>query len=238
MNDRTDRPSSFFIPLGAATRGVLELVNGSSNLRLYAAAPAGYRGVDVLAAGSFGGRVPDVRAEDGRVCIAYRHSLRDLAFDWRSINANVALAPSLPWDVLVRGGASDLDADLRDVRLGAFEISGGVSDARLRLGRPSGDVRVFVLGGVDHLRLTRPADVPMRVIVNGGASALAVDSLRLGSVGGHFDYQTPGFAEVPGRYTVEILGGVSSLEVSPEAPTSHAVVDAGVLEPAPLAAGA
>jgi hypothetical protein len=219
MNDQSDNPSSFSIPRGAATRGVLELVNGSSNLRLHAALPGGYRDADVLAAGSFGGRAPDVRVEaDGHVRIAYRRSFRDLAFDWRSINADVGLAPGLPWEVLVRGGVSGLDADLRGVRLGALEIAGGASNARLRLDRPAGHVRVFVQGGVNRLRLVRPADVPVRVIVNGGASELAVDTLRLGSVGGPFEYETPGFTDAPGRYVVEILGGVSSLEVSPDAP--------------------
>jgi hypothetical protein len=219
MTDLSDRPSSFSIPRGAATRGLLELVNGSSNLRLHAALPPGYRDADVLAAGTFGGRVPDVRVEaDGHLRIAYRRSFRDLTFDWRGIDADVALAPGLPWDVLVRGGVSGLDADLRGVRLGALEIAGGASDARLHLDRPGGHVRVLVLGGLDQLRLVRPADVPVRVIVHGGASALAVDTLRLGSVGGPFEYQTPGFTDASDRYVIEIQGGVSSLEVSPDAP--------------------
>jgi hypothetical protein len=235
MNDLSDRPSSFSIPLGDATCGVLELVNGPCNLRLHAAAAADHRDTDVLATGSFGGRAPDVRVDHGRVRIACRRSLFDLGFDWRSISADVALAPTIPWDVRVRGGACGLDADLRGVRLAGFEISGGVSDACLRLPRPSGHVRVVVLGGVDQLCLCRPAGVPVRVIVSGGASELAVDTLRLGAVGGHFDYQTPGYAEATGCYVVEILGGVSSLEVSAE---SHAVVDAGLYDRAPLAAGA
>jgi hypothetical protein len=219
MTDHSDRPSSFSIPRGTATRGLLELLNGSVNLRLHAALAAGYRSADLLAAGSFGGRVPDVRVEDdGHLRIAYRRSFRDLAFDWRGTSADVALAPGLPWDVRVRGGVSGLDADLLGVTLGALAIEGGVSNARLRLDRPAGHVRVSVLGGVDQLRLVRPADVPVRVMVNGGANALAIDSLRLGSVGGPFDYQTPGFTEAPGRYVIEILGGVSSLELSADAP--------------------
>jgi hypothetical protein len=236
MYDHSDRPSSFFIPLGDAPRGVLELVNGPCYLRLHAAATADRRDAEVLASGSFGGRTPDVRLEDhGRVRIAYQRSLFDLRFDWRSISADVALAPTIPWEVRVRGGVCGLDADLRGVRLAAFEIQGGVSDGRLRLGCPSGEVRVFVLGGAAQLRLCRPADVPVRVVINGGASALAVDTLRLDAVGGHFDYQTPGFAGAPGRYVVEIIGGASALEVSTE---SHQVVDARVLDRGPLAAGA
>jgi hypothetical protein len=219
MNDDSNRPSTFSIPRGAATRGVLELADGSSNLRLHAAQPAGYRETDLLAAGRFGGRTPDVRLEaEGHLRIAYRRSLRDLVFDWRNVNADIALAPGLPWDVVVRGGVSGLDADLRSIRLAALEIAGGVSDARLNLDRPSGHVRVLVAGGVNQLRLVRPAEVPVRVIVNGGANALAVDTLRLGSVGGPFDYQTPGFTEAPARYVVEIQGGVSSLEIGVDEP--------------------
>lgn len=38
------------------------------------------------------------------------------------------------------------------------------------------------------------------------------------AVGGPFEYQTPGFTDAPGRYLVEVLDGVSSLEISPDEP--------------------
>jgi hypothetical protein len=213
MTAMTDRPKIFSAPLGTSTRGLLELMDGSTNLTLHALAPAGYRDADLLATGSFAGRAPVVRIDGGLVRLAYQRSFRDLAFDWRGCRADVALAPSLPWDVIIRGGVSGLNADLDGIRLASFEIAGGVSDARLRLPRPVGTVRLFVLGGVNQLSVSRPADVPVHVAVHGGAHELAVDTLHLGAVGGRFEWETPGYADAPGRYLIEIHGGVSRARI-------------------------
>jgi hypothetical protein len=209
----SDRPTRFSAPLGSLDRGLFEIMSGASNLRLQAAAPAGYRDAEVLAEGSFVGRVPEVRVDQHRVRLFYRHTFRDLCFDWRAASAEVALSPLVPWDVLVRGGVSRLDADLSAVRLASLEISGGVSEALLRLPRPTGTVRVFVLGGVSQLGLSRPAGVPLEVSIHGGASGLQVDTLGLGAVGGGFHWETPGFAEAEGRYIIEIHGGLSDARI-------------------------
>jgi hypothetical protein len=205
----SDRPTRFSAPLGTLDRGLLEVMSGASNLRLQAAPPAGYRDAELLAEGSFAGRVPEVRVDQHRVRLFYRHSFRDLCFDWRSASAEVSLSRLVPWDVLVRGGVSRLDADLSAVQVASLEISGGVSEALVRLPRPTGTVRVFVLGGVSQLGLSRPAGVPLTVSIHGGASGLQVDTLALGAVGGGFHWETPGFAEAEGRYIIEVHGGLS-----------------------------
>ena len=209
----SDRPTRFSAPLGSFDRGLFEVMSGATNLRLQATAPAGYRDAEVLAEGSFHGRVPEVRVDGHRVRLFYRQSFRDLCLDWRSASAEVALSPLVPWDVLVRGGVSCLDADLAALRLASLEISGGVSEARVRLPRPTGTVRVFVLGGVSQLVLSRPAGVPLEVSIHGGASGLQVDTLGLGAVGGGFHWETPGFAEAAGRYVIEIHGGLSDARI-------------------------
>jgi hypothetical protein len=230
--------TTFSAPLGTVTHGLFEMLGGSCNLHLHAAPEAGYRDAEVLAAGRFEGREPEIRIDDGRVRMGYRRSFSDFAFDWRRTRADLALSRLVPWDILVRGGVSGLHADLGGVRLASLEISGGVSDAQVRLPRPSGTVRVFVLGGVNQLRLSRPAEIPMQVSVHGGASDLVVDTLALGAVGGRFHWETPGFADATDRYVIEVHGGVSSARLRGEEARSHAVVDAGVLDQAPLAAGA
>jgi hypothetical protein len=230
--------TTFSAPLGNVTHGLFEILGGTCNLNLHAAPEAGYRDAEVLASGSFEGRQPEVRIDDGRVRMGYRRSLRDLAFDWRTTRGDVALSRAIPWDVIVRGGVSGLHADLAALRLASFEISGGVSDAQLRLPRPSGTVRVFVLGGVNELRLARPGDVPVQVTVHGGANDLVVDTLALGAVGGRFHWETPGFADASDRYVIEVHGGVSSARVRGEDARSFHVLDAEADRAPAMAAGA
>src|SRR5262245_48630659 len=107
----TDRPTSFSAPLGNQNRGLFEVMTGASHLTLHAGRPGAYRDAEPLAEGRFTGRIPEVRVDDYRVRLFYvRNSLRD-CFDWRTSAGDVALSPSVPWDVLVRGGVSCLDAD-------------------------------------------------------------------------------------------------------------------------------
>ncbi len=209
----TDQPTTFSAPLGHLTQGLFEVMSGASNLTLRTVKPAGYRDAEVLAEGRFTGRVPEARVDEGRVRLVFKRGLRDLCFDWRSCSADVALSPLVRWDVLLHGGLNCFDADLSAARLGSLEISGGVSEARIRLPRPSGTVRVFVLGGVNQLGLSRPGDVPLQVMIHGGACGLQVDTLSLGAVGGRFHWETPGFGEAEGRYIVEIHGGVNDARI-------------------------
>jgi hypothetical protein len=209
----TARPDRFSAPLGNAQHGLFEVLSGASNLRVRAAATAGYRDAEVLAEGSFVGRIPEVHVDEHRVRVQYARSLRDLCFDWGSASAEVALSPLVPWEVRVRGGVSCLDADLSRLPLTHLEIAGGMSEARVVLPQPTRTVRIVVRGGISELTLSRPAGVPLAVSIHGGASGLAVDALALGAVGGPFHWETPGFAQAEARYVIEVHGGVSDARI-------------------------
>lgn len=183
--------------------------HGVANLtvRVDPSVPGAYRG-------EFYGPKPRVTEAEGLVSIDYSQFN---PFMWGRTSADVRLSPSASWTVEIRGGVSHWDSDLRDLQLRGIEVRGGVSKVDLRLPRPSGTAAVRVSGGVSHLTLRRPAGVPARVQIGGGASKLELDSQYLGAVGGPVRLETPDYANGVDRYDVEIGGGASRITVVPDA---------------------
>jgi hypothetical protein len=162
-------------------------------------------------AARFEGPQPEVTEFGNEITIRYPM----LAWTWGRVEAEVRLQPDVAWTLLVRGGASRADVDLRGLELHALEINGGVSRMDLRLGEIHGAVPVRVLGGVSRLDISRPATVPARIEVNGGASRLTLDDQGLGAVGGPARLQTSGFDASGDRLQIEVRGGASRLSVHP-----------------------
>jgi AcrR family transcriptional regulator len=208
-------------PLGTLDRGRLELTNGVAGMKLRSD-PA----LAQLYAGRFLGKQPTVQVEGGAVRIAMRHKRVQLRLD----SADLALNPSIPWDVDIRSGVWRLHADLRGLRLGSFTVSGGVSDLTLLLPPPEGTVPVRLTGGVHKLTVRRPPGVPARVWVGIAASRLTLDTMHLGSVGGETRWETPDFGASADRYDVEIDGGAHRVtfdtEAGDEPPTEQALARA------------
>jgi hypothetical protein len=78
------------------------------------------------------------------------------------------------------------------MELTGLEISGGVSRLLVRLPRPKATVPVRVGAGASNVELVRPAGVPVRVRIGGGASKLAIDEFRVGA-GGKTDWRSPDY---------------------------------------------
>jgi hypothetical protein len=156
----------------------------------------------------FEGRPPSVRAEAGTVAITYT---RFRAIQRKGEAADIALNGTIPWDVHIRGGVSQLTAELAALPLGSLDVSGGASDVAVSLPPPSGTVRVTFSGGASKLHLHRPKGVPARLHVSGGVSKLAFDAQRLGGVGGETRLESPDYATAEDRYEIVIAGGTSQL---------------------------
>jgi AcrR family transcriptional regulator len=154
----------------------------------------------------FGGRVPEVSVEGATVALRQRFGPRG--------SGQVAVSADVAWDVVIEGGASGVTANLAGLRLLSLNLSGGVNDTVLRLGRPRGEVGVRIGGGVRKLTIQRPAGVPIRILVGGGATRLVLDDLRLGAVGGQTRWESPGYATAEDRYDVEVGGGASGLTIA------------------------
>lgn len=201
-----DARNDFVAPLGAATTGRLEFVRGAYNLTIHPDAST----ADLYCA-SFEGTAPDVRVEDGTVRVEYSRTWNPL--DWRRHSADIALNAAVPWGVEVRGGASEIKADLSGLRLESFEIDGGAHNVELTLPEPSGSVSIRIEGGANILSVRRPGGVATRVHVENGASKLALDNQRLGAVGGEVSLESHDYAGATNRYEVVVTGGANNVSV-------------------------
>jgi DNA-binding MarR family transcriptional regulator len=193
----------FAIPLAGAASGRLEVVSGAARLHLRAELS-----MPDLVRAHFEGRPPSVRVEAGTVAITYT---RFRAVQRKGEAADIALNGTVPWDLHIRGGVSQLTAELAALPLGSLDVSGGASDVAVSLPPPTGTVRVTFSGGASKLSLHRPKGVPARLHVSGGVGKLAFDAQRLGAVGGETRLESPDYATAEDRYEIVIAGGTSQI---------------------------
>jgi DNA-binding MarR family transcriptional regulator len=197
----------FSSPLGDLGGARLVVSSGASQLTLRADA-----GMAELYRANFVGTVPDVKAEAGTVTIRYPRRLQ--LFHRHQQAAEVALNVGIPWQIVVRGGASAVTADLTGLDLAGLEIEGGASQVSLNLPEPTGTVRVRITGGASDVTIQRPAGVAARVRVKGWASALTFDDRTFGDMVTDVRLQSPGYEDAPQRYDIVVSGSGSQFTIT------------------------
>jgi len=197
-------------PLDGAPRGRLVFSDGTPDLTVSAD-----RSLGDLAHVRFDGIPPRVRVAGGEVVVSYpgRGLFGWLRYALRPARAQVGLNPSVSWAFDFREGVQRLWADLRELALADVEVHGGVGRAELWLPRPTGTVRLSVVGGVGNLTMHRPAGTPLRLSVDRGLSSLSIDGQELGGVGGGLRRETAGWPTAPDRLDVAVAGGVGHLAI-------------------------
>ena len=209
MRDAPDRdaggPSEFAAPTGGLDSARLVFKSGANEMLLRGSTDFG----DLYRA-KFDGPVPQVRLRDGVVSIQYKGRFQ---WDWRGRRADVALNANVPWDVEVIGGSNKLQGKLTSVDLRSFSLTGGASQLRLMLGRPTGIVPIQLIGGASNARFERPAGVAVQLKLSGGAGGVEFDGQKQGSTAGHNLLETSGASESPDRFVIEVTGGASRISV-------------------------
>lgn len=194
-------------PLAGAQYGSFELTRGASNVTLES-----MRG-GLLYRIRHEGPAPRVKQDGGQLQVEYQRSaLRMLAFGKHALH--IDLNEKLAWQLLFKGGASKLSANLRRLKLKSIELRGGASHVNFELPEARELVPLKIGGGVQHLSIRRPKQTPLRIIIEGGASHLRIDTLELGAVGGRVHWQTPDFEGGGQGYDVLIAGGASHLSIA------------------------
>jgi hypothetical protein len=204
--------STFSTPLNSTEKARLEITNGVSNLDL-----TGDPSTFDLFQAQFSSLIPEVYVQNGTVRIRYRLSLAESVKHtllWKPHAARVSLNTSIPWDINLRGGVANLQADLRKTDLKSLTFSGGISQAEILLPRPSGHVAVYVMGGASKLTFLLPDGVKVQLRVHGGASNLTFGSQSFGGLGGKVDFETPGYEEAADRYEIRVFSGATHLTVN------------------------
>jgi hypothetical protein len=192
---------AFSAPLGSVERGYLVFTRGASHLTIRAD-----RSMEDLYRARFDGKVPGIEVDGGTVSVRYRPT-------FHPPKGEITLSGRIPWTIRARWGLTDVTADLEGLELSGLEVSGGTSRLELRLPAPRTTVPVSIGGGASDVEVIRPAGVPVRVRVGGGASNLTIDDLSLGSVGGKTDRRSPDYDSADERYDIRIGAGASRLTV-------------------------
>ncbi len=201
------RPKDFAAPLEGVTTGRLIFSSGASMLKL-----RGDMELTDLFRGHFAGTPPDVKVEEGTVTIRNRRRLWLL--EWGQQDADIALNPSIPWQIEIRGGAAEVSADLTSIDLIELSVSYGMSSVDLNLPVPSGTVPLRVSGGASSVTVQHPAGVPVRVRFTGWASAVQFQDEVLSGLRNDLQLQSPGYQDATGRYDIEISGNASMVTIS------------------------
>ena len=169
------------------------------------------------------GQLPEIYAANGVVNLLHTRGRKP---------STLLLNATVPWEIAVRRGASQLSADLRGLSLRAFDLQGGTSRLELTLPAPTGTVPIRMRGGASKLTIHRPAEVPIRVDIRGGFSHLTFDHQPFRAAG-ELTLQTPGYDRAPDRYDLSLRGGASNLTVDTAVPEPEAASDQPASEEAP-----
>jgi DNA-binding MarR family transcriptional regulator len=192
----------FSAPLGDLASGRLVVSSGISRLLVRAD-----RAMADLYQARFEGPLPSMAVRNGVVTIRYPRRMLALVGEQR--RAEVILSAALPWEIVIQGGASEIDARLDGLNLASLEVTGGLSTIHLELPDPSGVVPIRISGGASEIRVRRPAGVAARAHLKGWVSTFIFDEQRLSDLGNNVWLQSSGFDPATSYYEIEVASSAS-----------------------------
>ncbi len=195
------------VPLGRVKSGRLVVSSGIYRLALHTD-----ERITELYQARFEGPMPSVAAKDGVVTIRYLRRL--LGMGGKQGAAEVALNVTIPWQIVIQGGAADITAKLGNLNLVGLEVKGGLSMIRLELPAPSGVVPIRISGGASDVTVRRPVGTAARVHLKGWASAFVFDDQTFNYVGNDVRMQSSGFEPTASYYDIEVAGSASMVTIT------------------------
>ena len=204
----------FSAPLGKTANGKLIFERGAAHLTLRGEPLAGQ-----LFTAQFGEQhIPIVRVNGGTVTVRYRDYgfglLNWLRYGFNPPGGEMSLNAEIPWQIDLHGGFARSRLDLQTIKLRGITLHGGGSDIEFRLGEPEGPVGIDIHGGVNNIKILRPAFVAVRLELNGGAANLALDHQKFGAIGGSTTLETPNRQAATVQYAITIHGGAHNFSVA------------------------
>lgn len=197
----------FSAPLGDLKSAQLNVPSGLFQLHVHAD-----RGIAELYQARFDGPVPDVKAKDGIVTIRYPRRLLVLGGNHGSME--ITLNATIPWRIMIQGGASEITAKLANLDLAGLEVKGGMNMVRLELPAPSGVIPVRVSGGVSVITIVRPAGVAARAHLKGWVSQFVFDDQTFSNMGNDVRLQSTGYDDAAPRYDIEVASSASTVTIT------------------------
>ncbi|HXW01243.1 MAG TPA: hypothetical protein VEC93_22725, partial [Anaerolineae bacterium] len=121
------------------------------------------------------------------------------------------LNAAISWQLDLRSHMSNLNVNLRRLRLAGLDGNGTMNNIVLSLDPPSGHIPIHYDGIASSFQMNCPAQSPLRVEVHGNTNAADVAGRKFVSKS---VWQTPDFDMAPDRYSIVLTGEASSLTVT------------------------
>lgn len=194
-------------PLGGLASGQL-VVTGVNSLRL-----RGDNGMTELYQARFEGLTPEVKVEDGVVTIRASRR-RWIMSGAHGTSAEVTLNATIPWHIMIQGGASVVTAELGNLDLTGLECKGGMSMIDLDLPTPARVAPIVISGGASQITVQRPVGVGARAHLKGWVSTFIFDDQTYGNMGSDVRLQSAGYTPDAPHYEIEIASSASTVTIT------------------------
>ena len=205
LDDATVSSSGVFsAPLDGVTAASLEIRGGSFVLQLRPSPDA-----TALFSGSLDDPAARVSESAGTVTVTSQSR-----GPGGPISGTFDLNPRVPWSLRIGGGAHDVRGDLSALAVSEIAVTGGASTVDLALGAPAQEVPVHIAGGATRLALRPPRDIPLGVLLSGGACEVRLDGQRIHLKRGTV-WDAPQARPNVAGYRLRVRGGVSHVDIEP-----------------------
>ncbi len=204
----TSDAETFTIPLGSAKSAMIKFAHGAGQISINGGAASGTALVGSSAVGmnhhsQLNGDRLDVKVEAGPSFLPFLGPSEGI---WR-----FQLTQEIPVNLTIETGASQLDADLRDVLAQHVELKTGASNSNVTMPARGASV-LDVEAGVASINIRVPENLPARIRTEQGVSSINVDTNRFPHSASGF-YQSPNFDTSADRVEINVKAGVGSISV-------------------------
>lgn len=206
---REEETENVSVPLGGAEEARIVIRHGAGRLTVEGGADA----KEVLSGTTRGGFEFRKKLTDGKLNVDVHAPGRMyvvLPFV-QPLIWSLKLNGQVPLELEVRGGASETNLDLSQLKVTDLRFRTGASDTILTLPSQEDHTRAEVHCGVASVRINIPETVAARIRASGGLSNISIDRHRFPRSGGY--YQSPEFDSSEHKVDLYLSMGVGSVTV-------------------------
>ena len=201
------------VPLENAIDCDVRLSHGAGRLSVRAAGTPGtllsgtcVGGADVDVSRSGPSTRVNVKSRAGEYWFGFPNFQGPFGYAW-----DLLLTPEIPLRLRLETGASEVNLDLRDLKLTDLEIKTGASSTVVTLPANAGSTRVKISLGAASVKVYLPEGVAGHIRVQSGLAGINIDPNRFPVVAD--GYETPGYAAAANKAEIFIETGVGSVEI-------------------------
>ncbi|MBU2669130.1 hypothetical protein KOI35_37020 [Actinoplanes bogorensis] len=203
-------PASPAPPAGPAFEaGTFVLASGLTEINVTLGRPQN-NGIARVSSPSGSGVVPDAKLNGTDLTLTAERK-----GDKGSGDVHVVLDERIVWTVRMEGGVRRGSFDMAKGSVRDFYFEGGANELDLTLPRQDRQIEIRMAGGVHEWRIGTEGEFRVKVRVRKGAGEITLNGDRDESIDGGRTVRARGRDDKSGGLTIEAVGGIGSLSVSP-----------------------